>query len=107
MNYCYVTDPSASSVESGSSFLVVSGRRKTRTPLITTRQLKTEIGMDQWYTANILNTGDNKLANLKAKELRPTAVCLRPEQTISSTCLNKTQYFRSHPEYLTEVGNIS
>lgn len=79
LDYCSVTDPSASSVESGSSFLVVSGRRKTRAPLIVTRQLKTEIGMDQWYTANMLNTGDSKLANLKAKELRPTAVCLGSE----------------------------
>lgn len=76
LNYRYATDPSASSVESGSSFLVVSGRRKTRAPLITTRQLKTEMGMDQWYTANMLNTGDSKLAKRKAKELRPTAVCL-------------------------------
>lgn len=82
-----VTDPSASSVESGSSFLVVSGRRKTRAPLTTTRVLKTVTGMDQWYTANMLNVGESRLATLKAKEPKPTAVCLKSESHLTIKCL--------------------
>lgn len=73
--------PPASLVDSGSSFLLVSGRRKTRAPLTTTKLLKTMMGMDQWYMASMLNIGDSKLATLKAMEPKPTAVRLRVECT--------------------------
>lgn len=68
--------PSPSWVESGSSFLLVSGRRKTKTPLTTIRLLKTMMGMDQWYLANVLHVGDSRLATLMAMEPKPTAACL-------------------------------
>lgn len=69
--------PSASSVESGSSFLLVSGSRKLRAPLISERLLKTMVGMDQWYTANMLSNGDSKPPALLAMEPKPEAVCLK------------------------------
>lgn len=68
--------PTASFVESGSSFFAVSGRKKTRAPLRTARLLKIMMGMDQWYTADKLHVGDSKLAVLKIMEPKPTAVCL-------------------------------
>ena len=68
--------PSASMAESGSSLLLVSGSRKQRAPLISVRLLKTMMGMDQWYMANMLSSGDNNPATLKAMEPIPTAVCL-------------------------------
>lgn len=69
--------PMASSAESGSSVLLVSGSRKQRAPLIRDRLLKTVMGMDQWYMANMLIVGDNSPAILKAMEPKPTAVCLK------------------------------
>lgn len=68
--------PTASFVESGSSFLVVSGRKKTRAPLSSARLLKITMGMDQWYMANMLHVGDSRLPIRKIMEPRPTAVCL-------------------------------
>lgn len=73
--------PSASSVESGSSFLLVSGRRKPRAPLTRVRPLKTTVGMDQWYMANMLSGGDSKPPALLAMEPKPEAVCLKHERT--------------------------
>jgi len=69
--------PSASSVESGSSFLLVSGRRKPRAPLTSVRLLKTTVGMDQWYTANMLSSGASRPPTLLAMEPKPEAVCLK------------------------------
>lgn len=69
--------PSASLVESGSSFLLVSGSKRTRAPLTTARLLKTMMGIDWWYTANMLSNGDSNPATLYAMEPKPTAVCLK------------------------------
>lgn len=68
---------SASSVESGSSILLVSGSRKQRAPLTRVRLLKTMVGMDQWYTANMLSNGDSRPPALLAIEPKPEAVCLK------------------------------
>ena len=68
---------SASSVESGSSILLVSGSRKLRTPLISVRLLKTTMGMDQWYMANMLSNGASKPPALLTMEPKPEAVCLK------------------------------
>lgn len=73
--------PSASSVESGSSFLLVSGRRKPRAPLTRVRLLNTMVGMDQWYMASMLSSGDSKPPALLAMEPKPEAVCLKHERT--------------------------
>lgn len=72
---------SASSVESGSSFLLVSGSRKLRAPLIIQRLLKTMVGMDWLYMANKLSNGDNKPPALLAMEPNPEAVCLQKKHT--------------------------
>lgn len=73
--------PSASSVESGSSFLLVSGSRKASAPLIIGRLLKPIMGMVQWYMANMLSSGDSNPPNLHAMEPKPEAVCLKKEST--------------------------
>ena len=79
--------PSASSVESGSSFRLVSGSRKLRTPLMTVRVLKTMVGIDQWYTANMLSSGETNPPARLAIEPSPEAVCLEQERK-SLTILN-------------------
>lgn len=92
--------------------MLVSGRRKTRAPLTTTKLLKTIMGMDQWYVANMLSNGDSRIATLKAMEPKPTAVCLRVElnfNDIQCICrISMIIYFGLfYFVYLTEVGNNS
>lgn len=70
----------ASLVESGRSCPLVSGSRKTKTPASTARLLKTTVGIERWYTANMLSSGDSNPAILKAAEPRPTAVCLNKQR---------------------------
>lgn len=72
--------PLISVAESGSSFLLVSGSRKTRPPLTTARLLKTMTGMERWYIDNMLSSGDSNPAALKAMEPKPTAVCLKDRE---------------------------
>lgn len=70
------------------------------------------MGMDQWYMANMLSNGDIKPPNLKAMEIKPTAVCLK-----ECSLLNKYSVFVEYIynymfgilyfAYLTEVGNNS
>lgn len=72
---------SASSVESGSSLLLVSGSRMHRVPLMSVRLLKTMVGMDEWYMANMLSSGDSSPPARLAIELKPEAVCLKQEST--------------------------
>lgn len=48
---------STSSVESGSSFLRVSGSRKPRAPLTSVKMLNTVMGMTQWYMAMAFSGG--------------------------------------------------
>ncbi|KAG7227360.1 hypothetical protein INR49_000365 [Caranx melampygus] len=61
--------------------LLVCGRRKPRAPLTSVRLLKTTVGMDQWYMANMLSGGESKPPALLAMEPKPDAVCLKHEWT--------------------------
>ncbi len=68
---------SASSVESGSSFLLVSGRRKPRAPLTSVRLLNTAVGMAQWYVAKMLSRGATIPPALADMSPKAVAVCLK------------------------------
>ena len=71
---------SASSADSGSSFLLVSGSRKLRAPLTRVRLLKTVMGMTQWYMAKMLSRGARKLPILPDIAPIATAVCLKGKE---------------------------
>ena len=68
---------SASSADSGSSFLLVSGSRKLRAPLTRVRLLKTVMGMTQWYMAKMLSSGASNPAILADTDTKAVAVCLK------------------------------
>lgn len=69
--------PSASLMDSGSSFFLVSGSRKQRAPKMIVMLLNTAVGMALWYVANILSNGDTKPPTLLTMETKPRAVCLK------------------------------
>lgn len=69
---------SASRIDSGSSFLLVSGSRKHRPPLMMERLLKIMVGIAGWYIPNRLTSGDIKPPILLTMDPRPEAVCLKP-----------------------------
>lgn len=69
---------SASRIDSGSSFLLVSGSRKHRPPLMMERLPKIIVGIAGWYIPNRLTSGDTKPPILLTMETRPEAVCLKP-----------------------------
>lgn len=71
---------SASSVESGSSFLLVSGSRKPRDPLTSVRLPKTVAGMTQLYMAKMLSSGASNPPNLPDTAPKAVAVCLKEER---------------------------
>lgn len=68
---------SASSVDSGSSFLMASGSMKPRAPLTSERLLKTVMGMAQWYMANMLSSGASIPPVLPDMVPKAVAVCLK------------------------------
>lgn len=69
--------PSAWSADSGSSFLLVSGSKKPRTPLTSVRLLKTVVGMAQWYVARMLSNGATNPPALADMFPKAVAVCLK------------------------------
>lgn len=69
--------PSASLVDSGSSFLLVSGSKKPRNPLTSVRLLKTVVGMAQWYVARMLSSGATNPPALADMFPKAVAVCLK------------------------------
>lgn len=69
----------ASSVESGSSVLLVSGRRKLRAPPTIVMLPKMVMGITQWYMARMFSSGATNAPDLPNKAPKAVAVCLEEQ----------------------------